>query len=259
MQPQEPVVPREAPQLSDLLQNADPLDQGDGADQSSQLPAVIGPGAPLSGMTAGGGAAAALIPPPGASGMQAAGAAVVGPGQTAFMNIADTGRSFVYVIDVSGSMGEDNRLELARSQLKASLRLLQPTQEFQVIFYSESPMRMKLRGQARRPMYYATAANLLLANREIDVQQPQQGTQHRPALMEALSLKPDVVYFLTDGREPPLYPADLNDIRHVTGRTTIHVIEFSPPGLSERSESWLQRLARQSGGEYREFSVGGAR
>lgn len=254
------VLPREAPSVSQLLGQQDPLDNRETLHGDSTLPPLIGPGAPLSGAAAlSGGGAAAQINPSGAAGQQAVGAVQPGPGQTAFMNIADSGRSFVYVIDISGSMGEDNRLELARSQLKASLRLLQPTQEFQVIFYSDYPTRLKLRGQGQRATYYATTANLLLAAREIDAVQPQHGTEHKPALMDAISLKPDVIYFLTDGREPPLYPADINDIRRVTGSTTIHVIEFGGAGLIERGESWLQKLARQSGGEYRQFTVGGAR
>lgn len=251
------VVPSDAPRLSDLLADNRPVDNAGESTGTFDLPSLIGPGAPLSGLPATGGATSSASSAADAAGMQAAGVILPGPGETAFMNVTSKGKSFVYLIDVSGSMGEENRLALAKSQLKSSLRLLQPTQEFQVIFYSDYPMRMSLRGRGKsqRSMYPATAANLLWANQEIDAVQPQQGTQHMPALIDAVSLNADVLYFLTDGREPKISPYDLKRLRLLSGNTTIHVIEFGSGALVDRGDSWLQQLARQSNGEYREFNT----
>ena len=251
------VLPSEAPRLSDLLADNPPVDNSGESTGSFDLPSLIGPGTPLSGLPAAGGATMAMDAGGNTAGSQAAGVILPGPGETAFMNVTSKGKSFVYLIDVSGSMGEENRLALAKSQLKASLRLLQPTQEFQVIFYSDFPMRMSLRGRGKsqRSMYPATAANLLWANREIEAVQPQQGTQHMPALLDAVTLNSDVIYFLTDGREPAVKDYDLARLRRLSGKTTIHVIEFGSGALVDRSESWLQKLARQSNGEYREYNT----
>ncbi len=249
---QRDLLPEHPPDLSEFLAQPDATDDGN-SPAESELPALIGPGAPLSGLATGGSAASLISP---SAGGQRSGTATPGAGQTAFMNISDSGRSFVYVIDISGSMGEGNRLSLAMSQLKASLRLLQPTQQFQVIFYSDAPRRLSLRRQADRQLYYATEANKFQAFRQIDLTRAESGTEHMPALTDALSVTPDVVYFLTDGAEPQLSPRDLADLRRITGRTTIHVIEFGSGTLSVRGVSWLQRLARQSGGEYRLVAVG---
>ncbi len=173
-----------------------------------------------------------------------------GLGSTTFMNVEGVGKSFVYVIDNSSSM-QGHRLKVARSQLKSSLRLLQPSQRFAVIFYNEYRQRLQLRRQPKLDMYFATASNLDLAAHEVDRISCGSGTLHLPAVLEALSLKPDVLYLLTDG-EPELYAADLAKIRRVTDGTTIHAIKFSDGNFSSVDTSWMERLARESGGNFRE-------
>ena len=101
-------------------------------------------------------------------------------------------------------------------------------------------------------MYFATELNRQLASHEIDRVTCDRGTLHLPAILEALSLKPDVIYFLTDG-EPDLFAADLANIRHLTGSTTIHAIRFGDGALTSRATHWIELLARQSGGEFREI------
>lgn len=248
----EPVVPAVAPAMADLLNPLESLTPDHSADSAFELPRLIGQGVPAGGVLPS--APGGLVQPSASAGAADGGAAELKPGETAFLGVADSGRNFVYVIDTSQSMGDDNRLEIAKSQLKSSLRLLQPNQKFQVIFYSEAPVRMRIRGQDA-PLFAATAANVFLAEQQIDRATPYHGTDHLPAIQDALSLQPDVIYFLTDGHEPQLSPDDLRHLSRVTGGTTIHVIEFADSGLSSRGMSWLERLASQSGGEYRGIVV----
>lgn len=251
---QQSLVPMDAPDIQSLMTDhaSQPVSE---PSNSLDVPSIIGIGQPLSAGSSPATGSGLISPSVGSVGQQAVGTPQTGPGQTAFMNITDSGSSFVYVIDVSASMGEDNRLQVAKSQLKASLRLLQPNQQFQVIFYSEFTSRIKLKPV--RNMYFATTANVLRAVSEVDRVQPDRGTEHKPALIEALSLEPDVIYFLTDGREPALSPADLSHIKSMARGTTVHVIEFGSGLLEDRSTSWLERLARQSNGEYRMFGSRG--
>jgi hypothetical protein len=174
-----------------------------------------------------------------------------------FMEVDGIGDSVVYLIDTSSSM-DGNRLKLAQSQLKKSLRLLQAGQKFAIIFYNDDYReRLKLRRQAEseRGLYFASELNKQLAAQEVDRVTADRGTDHRPAILEALSLKPDVIYFLTDGDEPALSTADLTEIAKRTGQTTIHVVKFGDGTLVSRKSSWLQRLAIQSQGEYREIKI----
>ena len=249
-------VPREAPDIANLLSD-NPIDASapsDGVSDSS-LPPLIGPGESIGGSRAqSSSGTGALIQPSEAGGAARIGG-TGGPGETTFMNISGVGKTFVYIVDTSSSMG-GSRLKVAQSQLKASLRLLQPNQKFAVIFYNEYRERLKLRRQDDATMYFATDVNKELAAHEVDRVTSDRGTEHMPALLEAISLKPDVIYFLTDGDEPELSPAQLADVRRVSGGTTLHVIKFGDGTLSSRGPSWLERLAQQSNGEYREINIG---
>ncbi len=246
-------LPSEVPDVTDLLNMSDNNAEGSG-ETSSTLPALIGPGVPIGGVrrsAQGGGSN--LIEPSEAGGAAKLGG-IGGVGDTTFMNISSVGKTFVYVIDTSSSM-YGPRLKIAQSQLKKSLRLLQPNQQFAVIFYNETYDVLDLPGQGDRKMFYATELNKLSAAREVDRIVSDSGTEHKPALMEALRLKADVIYFLTDGDEPELSAADLKDIARNTKQTTIHVIKFGDGTVSSRQISWLERLAQQSDGEFREIKA----
>ncbi len=246
-------LPTEVPDVTDLLNSSEHQSVNAG-DSVSKLPSLIGPGDPIGGIqrpAQGGGSK--LIEPQEAGGLAKLGG-IGGPGDTTFMDVAATGKTFVYLIDSSSSM-YGGRLKIAQSQLKKSLRLLQPNQQFGVIFYNEYREILTLPGQSGRKMYFASELNKQSAAREVDRIVPNNGTEHKTALLEALLLKPDVVYLLTDGEEPELYEADLKEIARHTGKTTIHVIKFGDGTVSSLKTSWLQRLARQSDGEFREFKV----
>ena len=77
-----------------------------------------------------------------------------------------------------------------------------------------------------------------------------------PAILEAISLKPDVIYFLTDGDESELSPAEMAQVRQLSRNITIHVIKLGDGTLSSLRPSWLKRLADQAHGEYREINIG---
>ena len=248
-------VPTEAPDISTLL-NLSTNDSSDGdGSASSTLPPLIGPGDPIGGIQRPKNGGSASLIKPSESGGAARIGGTGGPGETTFMDIAGVGKTFVYLIDTSSSM-HGSRLKIAQSQLKSSLRLLQPNQRFAVIFYNEYRVRLELRRQVEQAMYFATDLNKELAAQEVDRITSDRGTDHLPALLEALSLKPDVMYFLTDGDEPELSAGELAEVHRAAGSTTIHVIKFGDGTMSSRATSWLERLARQASGEFREIKAG---
>jgi hypothetical protein len=254
-------IPTEAPTISELLTT-------DSSNNPSRNPLAvamdlsntIGPGEPIGNPSRLQGGIPPQIRPPANSGQGSAGSPTPGPGETQFMNIIDGGSTFVYVVDTSSSMSEGTRMGLAKSQLQASLRLLRPNQKFQVLFYNESITQMKLRTRPLQAMYAATEVNVQLGAAEIKRVQPWAGTVHKAPLLRALDLQPEVIYFLTDGDNPPLSTkgagSDLDDIRRKNRkRTRIHVIEFGAGPRESRRESWLQLLAHQSGGVYKYVPV----
>jgi hypothetical protein len=157
------------------------------------------------------------------------------------------GKTVVYVIDRSMSMGQQGALERAKKELLTSLDLLPPTARFQVIAYNRSAQPLRLGGRAE--LVSATPGNVRQAATQIEVLPAEGSTEHVAALKRALALQPDVIYFLTDADD-----LRLEQIRQLTrynqGRTAIHAIELR---LRRRGagDSALPLLAQANRGIYR--------
>jgi hypothetical protein len=165
---------------------------------------------------------------------------------TTFFQVAARGRSLVYVIDHSMSMGPGG-LRAARHELLASLRRLPDTARFQIVFYNSVVERLPLGGGSS--LVRATAANKARVAQLTERYVADGTTYHRRALASALALHPDEIFLLTDG-------GGLTDgqVRELTGRnagrTSIHVIELITDDR-DRREGPLRALARQNHGTYR--------
>lgn len=176
--------------------------------------------------------------------------AALSQGETAFFGVKDNGTRFVYVVDCSGSMYENNALGVAKAEVIASLESLDATQQFQIIFYNNRPRLMSLRGDEKPQLYWATDVNRTLARGFIAGIEADSGTDHMPALIQAFRFNPEVIYFLTDAQEPQLRAPDLAEIsRRNQGRSRVHCIEFGK-GPEISADNFLKRLARQTGGSY---------
>lgn len=175
----------------------------------------------------------------------------------AFMGARDVGSKVVFVIDASGSMTSNNAMAVAKSALMSSLQALDERQQFLVIFYDDEPHVVALRQEAKPALSMANDINKTLARQAIAGIRPGSGTNHLPALEVALRMNPDVIFFLTDALEPPLWPRDLEAIRKINGgRARIHSIEFGQgPELEGDAGNFLKKLAYQNQGTYRYHDV----
>jgi hypothetical protein len=96
--------------------------------------------------------------------------------------------------------------------------------------------------------FQATPENKGRVAQELAQLDATRGTVHSLALPLALTLQPDVIYFLTDADD--LEPAYLADItRHNKCRAAIHVIELNT-GNRANPDMPLQVFARQNHGIY---------
>jgi hypothetical protein len=179
-----------------------------------------------------------------------------GSGRSAvpFFGVKAQGSKFVYVLDRSASMGTRNAIDVAKANLLASLEALDDSNQFQIIFYNLRYAMMPVDEKTGR-FPFATGTNKELALAFIKKINPDSGTDHLPALKQALELGPDVIFFLTDADEPKLRPRQLEEIRrsnHSDAR--IHAIEFGiGPPLGE--ETFLYKLARMNNGSYEYVDV----
>ncbi len=167
-----------------------------------------------------------------------------GKAATDFFGVSGYGQVFVYVVDCSGSMSDDGKFERARYELLQSLEQLSEDQRYYVIFYNHNAFPM----EAKEPVA-ATPKEFEKTRRWIDLAVPSGRTAPLEALIQALSFKPDAVYFLSDGLFDPQTVNQLR-VRNRRGRKQqipIHTIAF----VNHEAEGQMRAIAHNSGGEYR--------
>jgi Mg-chelatase subunit ChlD len=160
--------------------------------------------------------------------------------QTSFFGIRAPGRFFIYVIDCSGSMIDDDRLTRATIEVRRSVLALQSPQQFEVIFFNHESIPMP--GGPRPRSADSQAKSQLLA--WLHLIEPDGGTDPRLALRQALSLRPEAVFLLSDGEFPEGTVAEVARLN--TRKIPIHCVDLAG-GLAG---DHLKRIAQASGGQY---------
>jgi hypothetical protein len=173
-----------------------------------------------------------------------------GIARTGVFGVEGEGYKFVYVFDRSGSMDGHGGTPLvaAKNELIGSLGDLGQTHQFQIIFYNEEPRIFNPAGRGGR-LVFGTEQNKNLARRFVGSITASGATRHLEALLMALQMAPDVIFFLTDADEPRMSPADLARIAQLNEGTTINAIEFGH-GAQDNADNFLVTLARQNGGKH---------
>jgi len=176
-----------------------------------------------------------------------------------FMGLKGTGSNFVYVLDRSASMEEFQGapMRFAKSELLKSIDSLSDRNQFQIVFYNDSPGSLSNGSSAGR-LLAANEINKEKASRFVKAIKPSGGTEHIPGLKMALSFAPDVLFFLTDAAEPSLTEAQLIEIQSRAERslTTIHTIQFNR-GPAPNDGAWIRELAQRNRGTYRYIDISG--
>jgi hypothetical protein len=164
---------------------------------------------------------------------------------TSFFGVASAGTRFAYIVDVSGSMGQHRKLGIAMRELARSIESLPDFASFYVVLFSsdfiEPPMQ---RGWTKaRP---ETIRFLIRWLNDVD---PGGGTEPRNAFHQvfALSERPDVIFFLTDGRIGNFSAEEVAALNRGGDRVIVNTIAFGDPA----SQDLLRQIAADSGGVYR--------
>ncbi len=169
--------------------------------------------------------------------------------RTKVFGLEAQGNKFAYVFDRSDSMGDNGGkpLRAAKTELLASLNQLDEHNQFYIIFYNEEP-KLFNPGPTKGQLVFATKENKQAAADFVASITADDGTNHMNALMEAIRLRPDVIFLLTDGEaKDDLTPAQLDRIDRTNGGSaSINVIQF---GAAARPGSSLTTLAKQNRGQ----------
>jgi hypothetical protein len=160
--------------------------------------------------------------------------------QTSFFGIHARGQFFIFVLDQSGSMIDDDRLTRAKIELRKSVFALQAPQRFEVIFYNDQATPMP-GGPLPRSADQQNKDQLMTWLHLID---PDGETNPRSAMGMALALRPDAVFLLSDGEFPE---GTVESIAKLNPRKIpIHCVDLT----GGKAGDHLQRIARDSGGQY---------
>jgi hypothetical protein len=159
--------------------------------------------------------------------------------QTSFFGVRAKGKLFVYVVDCSGSMADDYRLIRAKQEIRRSVQAMRWPQKFLVIFYNDQPLAMGggLPQAADQP-----AKDQM--RRWFDMVDAEGATDPRGAMAQALAIRPDAVFLLSDGEYPE---GSVEAIAKANPRRVpIHCIDLSGGAAGDQ----LKQIARDSGGQY---------
>jgi hypothetical protein len=140
-------------------------------------------------------------------------------------------------------------LKAAKRELLRDLEHLSNDTQFQVILYDLQPSVIEL-GQSSSYLTATEATRSQLLGVLANVPS-QGGTDHPRALKKALSLMPQVIYFVTDADE--LKTEQVQELTHLNQRgcrAVIHCIELRTNSAASPLNQ-LERLAQQNGGQYR--------
>jgi hypothetical protein len=160
--------------------------------------------------------------------------------QASFFGIRAKGQLFIYVVDCSGSMIDEDRLVRAKTELRRSVLRLQPPQSFKVIFYNDEILAMP--GDLPRSADWDSKSQMIQWLRLIE---PDGETDPRGALGLALSLRPDAIFLLSDGEFPDGTAEAV--ARKNKKKIPIHCVDLS----GGEGGDHLKQIARESGGQYR--------
>ena len=169
-----------------------------------------------------------------------------GRGAGRFFGVESEAQRVVFVVDCSRSMNQPQPGEVKTRFKRLQLELLRAVaamdddDEFFIVFFNDRPIPMpatslqRATREARR--HYLQWMAQMRADGETDP---------REALALALRLRPDVVFFLTDGDFPRGVERDLLSLTQ--RQTAIHTIAFG----NREAEKLLEAMAAANRGRYR--------
>lgn len=170
---------------------------------------------------------------------------------TSFFGVSSRGTRFAFIVDISGSMDRDRRIQIAMRELSQSITDLPDYAYFYIVLFSSGATvpPMQEGWNRARP---STVRHFI---RWLGQVAPRGATQPRSAFSQVFSLKerPDVIFFMTDGEITNFSAEEVAAHTSRGRRVVINTIAFGDPS----SQDLLRDIARESGGVYRFVPSGG--
>ncbi|MEZ6048152.1 MAG: VWA domain-containing protein [Planctomycetaceae bacterium] len=157
-----------------------------------------------------------------------------------------TGKDIVYVVDASASMNspypgrEKSRFGRVKIELIRAIRSMSPDRKFFIIFFNTEAMPMPGRKMQLAGEQNADEALIWMSKHRAEGE-----TDPSNAIQLALSMRPDVIHFLTDGEINPLLIETVRKINQ--GRVSINTYCIS----NRDGENTVLKIAEQNRGTYK--------
>lgn len=170
-----------------------------------------------------------------------------------FFGLESAGNRFVFVIDCSTSMYNEDRYLRAVYELTRSMDMLETNHRFLVILYNMDTYPMLDMTQQNIRMIPATRTNKKRVENWLENQQPNSLTRPMTAMKMALALKPSSIYFLSDGE---FHDGTIAMLDHFnvddssTGMTKIPINTITL-GSTGVGAPMMKYIADESGGRFR--------
>jgi hypothetical protein len=170
-----------------------------------------------------------------------------GTGGASFFGIEARGNRFAYIVDVSGSMDREGRIDAMQAELSKSISAMPDHVSFFVVLYSDTAYPLG----DRRKWTDANSAGKRWARTSITRLAPLGATKPMPAFEMVYDIRPrpDAIYFMTDG-EFDEGMADIIIRRNKDRPIPVHCITFMTRG----AEPIMKRIASSTGGTYTHIS-----
>lgn len=179
-----------------------------------------------------------------------------------FFGTSASGRRFIFILDVSGSMQARGgaRFDRARDELIASVSRLREDQHFYVYLFNWSTFPMFGPSNDPGQLIPANAENIAKLKTWLYAIVPQSGTDPRAALLGAHSMQPDAIFLLSDGQfnTPPRtdptrgWDASLFSVFDLLSRPDLPKVQINTIAFEDVVASQgMQRIAASTEGQFR--------
>jgi len=176
-----------------------------------------------------------------------------GTGGATFFGIKSAGYRFVFVVDASTSM-KRNGWKACQRELIAAVGRLKSYQSFYVILFNREPHRMFSDDEPEPDFVEATPESIERLRRWVYRFPLASGTYPKSSMRFALSLDPDSIYLLTDGRFHDDTEEFLKEHNQRKDRYDEDVPKVSVQTIgfyTDASREVLRRIARDNRGTFR--------
>lgn len=165
-------------------------------------------------------------------------------GGGSFFGLRADGSRFVYVVDCSGSMSGEP-FKRAMEELVTSLADLAESKQFFVILFSTDSYPM-FHPETSSKFQKATDDSLKQVRAWLrEFSEGGGGTNPEPSLVQALSMAPDAIFFLSDGAVPASTAETVRT--NNSKKIPVHTVGFT----NRAGEAVLKRIAEENRGQYK--------